>query len=125
MSEETISDQTSAPSHTDPYETMSAYRVAAYARDVVRQIISNGRPEPDSFISLCAAIDELESKVPTHEEDVELYDFHGRIEDIDYGMRHGFRCRSKHHEPDGVVCKLTEGHSGNHRCNEWIWEQNG
>ena len=110
----------SAPATTQPEESKAAVLAAAYAKDMVRQIISNGRPEPQTFMDLCAALIDLEMVIPVGP-NCRPDDFHGRAEEIDIGIREGFRCQSRNTDPP-VCCKKAEGHSGNHKCDETEWQ---
>lgn len=53
----------SLPFPLDPVETKTAFEVALYARSVVEDLIERGRPNAHSFMSLCAALQELELTV--------------------------------------------------------------
>lgn len=63
-------------------EGQVAFWVASYARSVVRQIIKDGRPNPDDFISLCASIQELDGKTLTITDDSDPCNFAVRASEL-------------------------------------------
>lgn len=75
-----------------PQEILGAFRVAITAQRVVEKIVTNGRPDANDFISLCHALEELRRNiVGVGEDHIPGAEFSLRFDDLDDGIRNGFR----------------------------------